>query len=125
MKEFQGRRRRFNYFWLVSILLAILIILLVKPVYQLSQKNRLVSAERQSLLEEVAELKVRQAKLAVEVDRLVTDRGVEEEIREKFNVVKTGEKVISLVVPPASTSLATPIISKPWWQIFLDWFKFK
>ena len=121
MKEFQNKRvwRRIGYPPLTIVGLAVLIGLLTGTVWRLYQKNRLIADDRRSLLEEVERLKNRQAKLSNEVGKLATERGVEEAIRENFNVVKPGEMVIHLL-PPATT--APPLAPPPaWWQKFISW----
>lgn len=126
MKEFQGKRRfrRLIYSWPLRLLLVLLIILLASSVYRLYQKQQLVLAERQVVLDEVARLTARQKELAAEVARLETDRGVEELIRKNFNVVKTGEKVITLVTTPITTTLPPlPPPPLPWWRIIIGWLK--
>ena len=126
MKEFQGKRRfrRLIYSWPLRLLLVLLIILLASSVYRLYQKQQLVLAERQVVLDEVARLTARQKELAAEVARLETDRGVEELIRKNFNVVKTGEKVITLVTTPITTTLPPlPPLPLPWWRIIIGWLK--
>ena len=131
MKEFQGKRRwrRQVYSWPVRVLLILLIILLANSVYRLYEKQRLVVKERQTVLMEVARLSARQAELAEEVARLQTDRGAEDLIRKNFNVVKAGERVVTLVVnEPTTTPLtvphdtATPPPLLPWWRVIIGWF---
>ena len=125
MREFQGERfwRRLSRSTWLLLGLIVLVGFLVPPVFRLYQKSRVISAERRSLLEEVERLKARQAELTLEVTKLMTERGVEEEIRKNFNVVKPGEKVISLLASATPTPAAvTPPI--PWWQTIVDWFKF-
>lgn len=124
MREFQGQRRRrqIMYSLPVRVLLALLIILLSGSIYRLYEKQRLVSAERRSFLKEVERLRARQTELAQEVAKLGTERGVEEEIRENFNVVKPGEKVITFVIDEAATS-TLPVTPSPWWQKIIEWFK--
>ena len=124
MREFQEKRywRRVVYSWPILILLIILAVLLVGPTVRLYRKNRLAVNEHRLLLEEGERLRERRAQLAAEVEKLNTARGLEEEIREKFNVVKPGERVINLVLPPATTSLAIAPTVKPWWAVILDWF---
>ncbi len=124
MREFQDkrRRRRVIYSLPVRLGLTLIIIALAGSVFRLYQKERPVRLERAILLKEVERLRARQQELAAEVEKLTTERGVEEEIREKFNVVKPGERVISLVVNETSTS--SPSLPPPsWWQKVMNWFR--
>ncbi|MBI2097643.1 MAG: septum formation initiator family protein [Candidatus Vogelbacteria bacterium] len=124
MKEFQDKRRwrQVVYSWPVRLGLTLVIIALAGSVFRLYEKERQVARERAILLEEVERLRVRQRKLAAEVEKLATERGVEAEIREKFNVIRPGEKVISLVAgtAPTSSPSAPP---PPWWQKIVDLFR--
>ena len=52
---------------------------------------------------ELSSLEQRDKELSSRIDRLKTDRGLEEEIRKKFNVAKDGEGVV-IIVPKSSTS---------------------
>lgn len=51
-----------------------------------------------------AELKGREENLKERIQMLTTERGVEEEIRNKFGLIKEGEEVVIIVEPPASTA---------------------
>ena len=127
MKEFQGKRRwrRLVYSLPVCLLLALLIVLSAKSTYQLYEKRRLADHEQQLALEEVARLRARQAQLAEEVAKLSTARGVEAAIRENFNVVKPGEKVITLVKNESTAATDSPLLlpSRSWWRVIIEWFK--
>src|SRR3989344_7336274 len=101
MREFQDRRRRS---WrrliasrLVQIFLILILILMGESVVQLYQRERVVAKEEEAVKHELALLEAKRAELSVEVTSLETDRGVEEALRERFGVLKEGEKVINLV----------------------------
>src|SRR3989344_2150235 len=125
MREFQGKRRwrRLVYSLPVLVLLVLLIILLTNSAYRLYDKRQLANRERQVALAEVVQLRARQAELTETVAKLNTARGVEAAIRENFNVVKPGEKVITLVAGATTTVSGNvepaPI---PWWQPIINWF---
>ena len=122
MREFQNKRtwRRVGSSPIVLIGLAILVGFSFPAVWRLYQKKQIVSTERQLLLEEVERLKERQSKLAVEVQKLSTSRGVEETIRENFNVVRPGENVIYLL-PPTTTAPIAVERSRSWWLELMGW----
>lgn len=65
--------------------------------YDKERETGLITAQKQAILDE---LKSREASLTAELDRLKTVRGIEQELREKYEVAKEGEKVIVLVEPP-------------------------
>lgn len=69
--------------------------------------------------EEKRELSIRQRQLMNTTANLSTERGIEEEIREKFSVTKPGERVIVLVDDPETNTAAEPE-KRPWWREFID-----
>ena len=126
MREFQDRRRRS---WrrliasrLVQIFLILILILMGESVVHLYQRERVVAKEEEAVKHELALLEAKRAELSVEVTSLETDRGVEEALRERFGVVKEGEKVINLVGVTA-TSTETTTTNSSWWQKVVDWLR--
>lgn len=109
--------------WLSSrlalCLLVLVGLLLGRAVWQTWQKSRAVIDSRTKAERELGALAARQAKLEQELSVLKTDSGLEEKIREKFGVVKEGERVISIV---ATSGLATSTASstKAWWEFWRD-----
>ena len=85
-------------------------------VYQKAQESRSNLALTQKAY---AELEDRQSVLAAQIEALKTSRGVEEEIRSRYEVAKPGEQV-ALIVDDAPTSTATT--SEPtWWDELMSW----
>lgn len=82
--------------------------------------------KRAASFAELDALKQRAALLETKVSRMESERGMEEEIREQFDVVKENETVV-VIVDPTNTR---PGVSKP--EVYplpekaslLDWFKF-
>ncbi|HEY4517974.1 MAG TPA: septum formation initiator family protein [Candidatus Paceibacterota bacterium] len=102
MFDFHERRklRRYLYSPGVLLVLLVLVVFLARGVWHVYDKERetgLITAQKQAILDE---LKSREASLTAELDRLKTVRGIEQELREKYEVAKEGEKVIVLVEPP-------------------------
>ena len=60
--------------------------------------------------------------MKTEIERLSTERGVDEEIRTKFRVVKEGEGMIVLVDSPDVSSTSSQNNAKSFWSKILDWF---
>lgn len=116
MKEFQNHRRSHRLLSSrpVQMLLLLVVIMMGKSVWQFYQRERTVAAEEKSLRRELLALAARRDELAADVARLETDRGVEEEIRERFGVVKEGEKVINLVGETVPAPPAAAVV--PWWR---------
>ena len=78
---------------------------------------RRVAAER-----ELKELKMRAAALESKVDYLEDDRGMEAEIRGRFDVVKEGEQVVIILddeTEPQATVTNTEIVEdEPWYKFW-------
>lgn len=78
-------------------------------VYQKAFEARANVREAQALLEELQE---RERFLRAELERLNTPRGVEEEIRQKFPVVKEGEEMAVIVDDPAKNPTTTETVEE-------------
>ena len=61
------------------------------------QKERETQVKKEQRAAVLTEIEQRERVLAEEIDRLNTERGVEEEIRSKFDVARKGEQVLVIV----------------------------
>jgi len=104
----------------LQIFLLLILVLIGQSVVQFYQRERAVAAEEMVLRSELLALTVRRDELTAEVASLGTERGIEGEIRERFGVVKEGEKVINLISESAPTVAPTTTVS--WWQKIVSWF---
>ena len=93
------------YSWPSLIFLIIVSIFLTHGVWGVFQKEHQTSLIRKQRLSHLEELKTREDVLVKEINRLNTDRGIEEEIRQKFEVARPGEEVIVIVEQPLNPSL--------------------
>ncbi len=125
MLEFKKRQKIKKWLyspWMIFILLFILLIGLdaIWTIYKKEQisKNNLVLAQQN-----LDKLKSRYDILKNEVDWLSTPEGIEEEIRNKFSVVKEGEQV-AIIVESKSTPTTTPGVLKTetLWDKIAEWF---
>ena len=80
----------------ILVLLA-LFILASKAAFHVQEKYRDVDKKKERARRELTRLEERQEALAVEIERLGTRAGVEEEIREKFGLAKEGEKLVVII----------------------------
>lgn len=99
MRDFQGRKKwhrifRSDFF---SFVLLVVVLLLLKSVWGVYKKDYMARINRQEAEIALANLKNKQAGLEKEIARLETDRGVEEELRRRFQVVRPGEQVLVIV----------------------------
>lgn len=118
MKEFQEKRkikkRVYSKFTILALL--IVVILLARGTWGVYKKEKDSRIEMQRVQGELQVLKDRKENLAIGIDRLKTDTGVEEEIRNKFQVAKQGEGVIVIVdkAPTVVPTDDTNILKKIW-----------
>jgi len=118
-------KRRFKarlYSRLVIVTLFIIAVLLGNSVWGVYKKERETVTKRQEQAEKLERLKEREATLEASLARLSTERGIEEEIRNRFDVAKEGEELLVIVDASevGSTEKAPP--PKSLWQRFLDLF---
>jgi cell division protein FtsB len=126
MLEFQEKRklRRFLYSRITLIILIIIIALVLKAVWGVYEKQRMTADNLSKAAANFQDLQAREKMLSSEINRLNTVGGTEEEIRDKYGLVKPGEEVIT-VVDNASSSPNDGSASdgRSFWQKVIDWFK--
>jgi len=99
MKRFQARRqtKKILYSKVTIVILVLILLFIGKSVFSAYKKysiSREAAVERRENLEE---LENRKNSLGSKLENLNTDRGVEEELRSRFQVAKPGEKVLIIV----------------------------
>ncbi|MSR71273.1 MAG: hypothetical protein EXS50_01185 [Candidatus Taylorbacteria bacterium] len=121
-KEKRKRRKILSSPWLTALLL-IIFIFGIQAVWKIYQKEQMSRSNLEQANRELTRLKVRYDTLTSGVNRLKTPAGVEEEIRNKFSVIKEGEQV-AIIIDSVTVATSTPIAPSPksFWQKFLDLF---
>lgn len=119
MLEFQRKRKtqKFIYSYFSIAILIIVIFLLSKSIFGLYSKAQASIDARKQSEHEYKELSARYDYVKGEIERLRTKEGIEEEVREKFSVVKPGEKLIVLV---AGASVPAPEEEKSFFKKIFD-----
>jgi cell division protein FtsB len=99
MREFQEKRKLRGFFYSkkMAVLLVLILIFLSYSTIKLYFKNRNAVLKRNETGNELADLEQRKTELEKDVNRLQSESGLEEEIRNKFNVQKPGEKALVIV----------------------------
>jgi len=99
MLEFYEKRKlkRILFSWPVNFLLLLLLLFLGNNVWKVFVTERETSIKRMERATVLLDLEERKEALERNIETLSTDRGVEQEIRNKFEVSKEGERVIVLV----------------------------
>lgn len=102
---------------LAIVLLLILAVAMrgVWGVYKKSQESRELKIEAEATL---SDLQTREKELRADIANLKSDRGVEAELRERYDLAKEGERVVVIVDPPTPAPEPKPTTL----QKFKSWF---
>ena len=98
MKEF--KKEKSNSFWHSPLTLVVLFLFLIVFAYNLIgliEKDRDTVEKKSLMLDEIDSLKKREIMLNNDINKLNTDEGIEDTIREKYQVAKPGEKMVVIV----------------------------
>lgn len=106
--------------WIVLLVAFSAIVLLGATTWRVYVREREASIEHHNEVQALAELKDRKVLLEEDLQQLGTERGIEEEVRKRFPVVRPGETEILLVVPKDSKS-ATSTEKQGFWSSFFSW----
>jgi len=82
--------------WMVLLGVFMLVIFLI-GVIKMYGKNKKTHQAREELAEELSELENKYDNLEIKLNKLSTDRGVEEELRDQYHVVENGEEQIVII----------------------------
>ncbi|MES2930984.1 MAG: septum formation initiator family protein [Patescibacteria group bacterium] len=96
----QFKKKNSYRFWhspLALIILFCVFAIFAYNMISLVGKERETSKKKEHVLEEIDTLNKREKVLSSDISRLNTEEGIEEMIREKYQVVKPGEKVVVIV----------------------------
>ncbi|HEY0908594.1 MAG TPA: septum formation initiator family protein [Candidatus Paceibacterota bacterium] len=122
MREFQDRRKakKFLHSRYAIAFLIIIIALVARGVWGIYVKYEKSSALAEKSRADLAVLQAREAVLSKSIATLNTDEGREKEIRDRFGVVKPGEKLVILVDGAPAAKASANAINDSWWRKFLD-----
>ena len=104
------------------IVLGFLVVWLSFNVFSMYKKERDTRLRRIEQREVLNELESREESLREEIERLSTERGIEEEVRSKFEVGKEGEEVVIIVDNPEAEDSNIKDLKKTFWQKVFSWF---
>lgn len=124
MMEFQEKRRvkKALYSKITLVLLLFLLFIILRGVWGVYQKQKYTKDNLEKVEDNLAELKEREERLSAEIDWLKTENGMEQEIREKYGLVKPGEEVI-IIVDKKDINLVDNSENLSFWQKVLIWLK--
>ncbi|MCR4283724.1 MAG: septum formation initiator family protein [Parcubacteria group bacterium] len=122
MREFQQRRilRRLMYSNVSIFFLLVIFIFFIFSIADVYNKSREAIKKNEEVSSELNDIKSKKDYFEAEIDRLNTNAGIEDELRDKFQIAKPGERVIIIVDDKKDDSEdATPRKSLNWfWNIF-------
>ena len=124
MIDFQQKRQlnKVIYSKVTFFVLLVLVFFMGKATYGIYKKTTISASNYAAVEKGYQNLKTRKDMLESEIDRLQTERGVEEEIRSRFSVAKPGETVVT-IVKGSSTSETTTNPKGGFWSSFLNIFR--
>ncbi len=113
-----NKKRPWYHSPLVAVFLSVLIVWASVVVVKTYLTYREARAMRNQLQVELDELNQKKAEIAEKLSTLSTPRGMEEEVRNRYRVVKPGEELVIIVndstlAPEASHDDNQP---RSWWQ---------
>src|SRR3989344_2886416 len=118
MLEFHEKRKlkRLLYSKAVLFVLLVTVLIFARGVWGIYQKERNAREKRAEAQSMLTELQKREASLEANIARLKTQKGVEEEIRSRFDVAKEGEHVLILVDAPQEKKTESPREPEGLWE---------
>lgn len=121
MRNFQEKKnfRKIMHSKIVLIILGVLVLLFIYNVIKLANKAVDTKRNREIAEKKIAELQIQKEELTKEIEKLSTEKGIEEDIREKFGLGKEGEGMI-VIVDDESKSTEENLEKK---SGFLEFFK--
>jgi cell division protein FtsB len=125
MREFQERRRlkRLLHSRYAIIAMIVLLLLLGRAVWGIYSKYERSREIAERVKADLVTLEEREKILSKSIESLSTEEGKERELRDRFGVVKEGERLVVLVDADESGKNEIKPVEKSWWQGFLDIFR--
>tara|TARA_B100000745_G_scaffold290137_1_gene228812 strand:+ start:17749 stop:18126 length:378 start_codon:yes stop_codon:yes gene_type:complete len=117
----QEKRTRYRIiFGRIGILvLLVTVAFFAKGVWGVYEKARFAREARDAARNELTNLTTRETALSSEIRRLETQRGLEEEIRQKYDVGRRGEQMIVLVDAPEPDKVYVPPQPTIWERVVI------
>ena len=122
MNEFKKKNK--NSFWHSPFVLVILLCVVVVFAFNmvgLIEKEKETAQKKALILDEIDTLNKRETMLRSDINKLNTDDGIEDAIRDKYQVVKPGEKMVVIVDDKNSTEIQSNDPKND--HSFLGWIK--
>lgn len=108
--------------WAALVILALLIVTLGAAAWRLYGKAEEARMTHQGAAQALEELRARKAAVETSLAKLGTERGIEEEIRLRYQLAKPGEEQIVLVASQAQNNTNFEPVKKNFWDMLMSWF---
>lgn len=125
MKKFQEKKKWKDIVQSKPVLILFGIVLITFAYSVFGLMNRMQESRKNRIVEEnkIQEFEQRKNKLSTDIANLKTEKGVEENIREKFGLVKEGEGMIVVVDEKDQTDKTKQTSSGKFVDFFKNFFK--
>ncbi len=100
MKDFRTRTQKkqpFMYSWFFLLFLLFVTVLFARGAYASFVKRQNADLEKDKYQQHLDELSDKKKELESRIENLKTERGVEEELRKRFDITKEGETMIRII----------------------------
>ncbi len=104
------------------VLLGLFILFFGWNVIKFSGRMEEISRNKKNAEEKIIALQEQKDRLVSDINKLNTDKGVEDSIRDKFGLAKEGEGLV-VVVDGVNTSKSTSSEDSGFWSKIKSWFK--
>ena len=125
MLDFHEKRKLKAYLYSRYVVGALFLfaLFLSMSVFERYVAERKVAQKRDEIKNELEALQQRESVLEAEVSRLKSDRGLEEEIRDRYEVSRAGERIVVIVGDEereeASSTIPSKVVeSHPFWAFW-------
>ena len=97
MKKFKKTNYKFWHSPVVLIVVFFILVIFGYKIVDLIKKDIETARKKELVINEINSLKEREVSLNKDISKLKTDEGKEQIIREKYQVAKEGEKMVTIV----------------------------
>ncbi|MFZ2886793.1 MAG: septum formation initiator family protein [Minisyncoccia bacterium] len=110
MATFQQRRDPMRLMWrrVGALIMLVIIAIAARGVWGVYQKSHEAAVLRQEAEVKLAELETREAQLRADIANLKSERGVEAELRERYDLAAEGESVVVILEDPTPPPTQQP-----------------
>ena len=123
--EFRKKNKIKKRLYSIPVLILLFLVLgfLVKGTFNVYQRASISKEKLLVAQANIEELNERQESISNKINKLNTSTGIEEEIREKFNVVKSGEEMIVIINKNSEEDEDINNKKESFWKTFFPWMK--